>query len=205
MSSKLHLSAFPDRLKERRKSLGITQAELAAEVGTSVKTINSWETEVPKEGSGPKASNLISLCNALDCSFDFLFGGEKFPSSQHEAFFDSCGLSAAAYDKLKQYKRLSEKDHPIASGIGKQYLDLYSSFITDLSMSGFLDSFIGKYLRIRDKGLTVEEDKVFIDRKEALLFCQFELTREISGFVEKNFECFFSEDQEEGEGKNGID
>ena len=201
MSSKLHISAFPDRLKERRKILGITQAELAAEVGTSVKTINTWETEAPKEGSGPKASNIISLCKALDCSFDYLFGGEHFPSTQHEAFFESCGLSAAAFDRLKALKKLSEKDNPISSRIGKQYLVLYSAFISDLSMFGLLNGLVGKYLRIRDIGLNEAEEAVFNDQKEALLFCQFELTKAISGFVEQYFS---SEELEQGGNTNGI-
>ena len=61
---------FKDRLKQIRKMRGYTQKELAKLCGTSERVIQNYELGERKPGFDA----IISLCNALDISSDFLLG-----------------------------------------------------------------------------------------------------------------------------------
>ena len=58
-----------NRLKEHRSRSGLTQAELAALVGVSRKTINTVENEV----FTPSTTLALRLARALDTSVEVLF------------------------------------------------------------------------------------------------------------------------------------
>ena len=62
-----------NRLKEERERLALTQAELAARVGVSRKTINTVENRV----FTPSAMLAIKLAQALDLSVEQLFWIER--------------------------------------------------------------------------------------------------------------------------------
>lgn len=64
-----------DRIRERIKSLGITQTELATLVGVSKTTITFWLNGTNKL----KADNLLALAKALRCSARWLATGEGVP------------------------------------------------------------------------------------------------------------------------------
>jgi len=64
------LEGFSERLKRRRKALGLTQKQLADAVGISAKTIQKFEY-----GDIPKGPNLLRLSRALNCSIDWLLLG----------------------------------------------------------------------------------------------------------------------------------
>lgn len=187
MRRKLHLSSFPDRLKERRKSLGITQAELAAEVGTSVKTINSWESESPKEGSGPKASNIISLCNALDCSFDYLFGASESPTEQHCLALEELGLSYEAVDHLRDFALSKRSKIPAYSHDGKQLLDFYSLFLSDHGITNVISYYADKKRDIERGGPKETDIDTLYSEENIYDFMQFLLSREIIRFINDFF------------------
>lgn len=64
---------FGDRVRIMRKSLGLTQAELAKKVGTTKETITNYERgkrEAPFK-------NLIGLSQALNVTTDWLLGISK--------------------------------------------------------------------------------------------------------------------------------
>lgn len=58
-----------NRLKERRTELGLTQAELAEQVGVTRKTVNTVENGV----FTPSTTLAIKLAKALDLSVEALF------------------------------------------------------------------------------------------------------------------------------------
>ena len=66
-------------IQEQRTLKGMTQKELADEIGVSDKTISKWET-----GRGlPDISSLDALCHALDSNVNELLSGEKLPPDQY--------------------------------------------------------------------------------------------------------------------------
>ena len=64
---------------QRRKEAGMTQKELADEIGVSDKTISKWET-----GNGlPDITMLGALCKVLEINVNELLSGEKLPSETY--------------------------------------------------------------------------------------------------------------------------
>ncbi len=68
-----------DFIQELRKENGLTQKELASQIGISDKTISKWENG----NSVPDTSMLLSLCKALDISVNELLSGNKLPPEQY--------------------------------------------------------------------------------------------------------------------------
>ena len=62
-----------NRIKERRTELGLTQAELAEQVGVTRKTVNTVENGV----FTPSATLAIKLAEALNFSVEQLFWIER--------------------------------------------------------------------------------------------------------------------------------
>ena len=60
-------------LQQLRKSKGLTQKELAEQIGVSDKTISKWENG----NSFPDTSMLLPLCNVLDITVNELLTCEK--------------------------------------------------------------------------------------------------------------------------------
>lgn len=61
---------FKERLKERREQLGFSQSSLAERVCVTQQVIAAYEKGIRK----PNSDIVIELCNALDCSADYLLG-----------------------------------------------------------------------------------------------------------------------------------
>lgn len=64
-----------ERLKEMRERAQLSQADLAAVIGSSNYQISRYEAGV----IAPSAENLVALANALNCSTDFLLGRAEVP------------------------------------------------------------------------------------------------------------------------------
>lgn len=62
--------SFGWNLKTLRTQAGLTQEELAQKIGSSQKTISSWEVGRTE----PTMKDVVSICEALDCSMDKLTG-----------------------------------------------------------------------------------------------------------------------------------
>lgn len=60
------------RIKDLREAQGMTQVQLAAEMGSSQSTVAEWEREVYL----PKSRHLPRLAEVLQCSIDDLFEKE---------------------------------------------------------------------------------------------------------------------------------
>lgn len=61
-----------EKIKDRRITLNMTQKELADQVGTTVRTISSYEAA----GSKPRGLNLRKLCTVLNVSEAYLLNDE---------------------------------------------------------------------------------------------------------------------------------
>lgn len=68
------------RLKERRKKLGITIAQIHDETGISTGILSAWE----RGEKLPSAPSLIKLANILSCSVDWILFGETQESLKSE-------------------------------------------------------------------------------------------------------------------------
>lgn len=66
-------------IAEMRKEKGITQKQLADQLGISDKTISKWEC-----GNGmPEISMMVPLCNVLGMNVNELLSGEKLPAEDY--------------------------------------------------------------------------------------------------------------------------
>lgn len=63
---------FSQRLYELRKSLNISQKELAQRIGASQKAVDFWEKGINE----PKASFIIELAKTFGVTTDYLLGIE---------------------------------------------------------------------------------------------------------------------------------
>jgi putative transcriptional regulator len=67
------MPTHPNRVREYREDAGITQQELADDIGAGRVTVNRWE----QGHQEPSLHQAIQLCSALDTSLDDLFGDER--------------------------------------------------------------------------------------------------------------------------------
>jgi len=66
-------------IAERRKGLGLTQAQLAERIGVGDKAVSKWET-----GKGlPEISALLPLCAALGINVNELLSGETLEGKDY--------------------------------------------------------------------------------------------------------------------------
>ncbi len=61
------------RIRARRKELRISQATLSKQLGVSNAAISQWE----RGETEPRGQNLITLCNILGCSPEYLLQGKN--------------------------------------------------------------------------------------------------------------------------------
>ncbi len=102
IGSKLNISYFSEKLKNRRNELGLTQKSLSEKSTVSTKTINSWENMEGNSKYSPSVHNIISLCDTLDCDIEYLFSEQKIPHKETADIMKITGLSEKAAEKLKK-------------------------------------------------------------------------------------------------------
>lgn len=67
------INKFPERLKQRRKELGMCQAELSRRIFVTQSVVCGYESGKAL----PSISTLIIIADALDVSIDWLLGREE--------------------------------------------------------------------------------------------------------------------------------
>ena len=67
------MSTFGKKIKELRKTRGLTQPELAKELGVSNGMISNWENDVNEPG----LSHIKNIAIFFDVSADFIVGVNK--------------------------------------------------------------------------------------------------------------------------------
>ena len=115
---------FGEKVKELRTRKGLSQEDLAAMAGVTVRTVRNWETG----GKYPRSRELYAkLADALDCNEEYLRGeqelflmraGEEYGTRgqrQAQAFLDSTRAMFAGGD-------LSPEDIDM---IGKHFMEMF--------------------------------------------------------------------------------
>lgn len=97
-----------DRIRKRRKELGLTQTKIQQETG-----ISSGNLSLIENGKTlPSSSALFNLSNLLQCSIDYLLKGESLNSKNLDMhnFKDSNQLSDVDIDLLDLFHKLTPDD-----------------------------------------------------------------------------------------------
>ena len=67
------MNTIGSRIAQKRKAMGITQEELAQQLGVSSQAVSKWENDI----SCPDISLLPALAKALHCTTDALLSGKE--------------------------------------------------------------------------------------------------------------------------------
>ena len=73
-------ATFGDRVAAGREALGISQSELAKQLGIKLRTLQHWENDL----SEPRANKLMMLSGVLNLSLRWLLSGEGEGLSEPE-------------------------------------------------------------------------------------------------------------------------
>lgn len=79
------MQTIGDRIRNRRKELGLTQSSLGKRIGISAPAISQLEKG---ESKAPSSENLLALANALNCSPNWLQSGIDTPTSTASVEFE---------------------------------------------------------------------------------------------------------------------
>lgn len=98
-------SYIGERIRQRRKQIGLTQTELAKRLNPGID--NVMHTQVAKwEKQGTlEVDSLIRLCNALDCDMDYLLGSIDTPRRATYDVVQETGISCKAADVLRSINK----------------------------------------------------------------------------------------------------
>lgn len=102
---------FSKRLKETRKSIGMTQQELGDKIGVTKVSICCYE----KGTRTPTLDTLMDLADVLGVSFTYLLGNEEYVVAEGE---ESYGINLAS-DEINLIKAL------------RRYPDVYDKLLSD--------------------------------------------------------------------------
>ena len=108
-----------ERIKQLRKKKGVSQAELAEQIGVKTNTVSTWERGTRK----PDFEALNLLSNYFEVSFEYILGSSdkeeaRVVPTQDE--LDELALSALAdelYDNVKKYCMLSNKSQKMIDAL----------------------------------------------------------------------------------------
>jgi len=92
------MKKFGEKIKARRKELGLSQRKLAQMIGLTHGTISQWESDT----NSPKTENFMNLARALQYSIEELLADVDFESLDDETFM---AIVKASYPKLSDEKR----------------------------------------------------------------------------------------------------
>ena len=101
---------FGEVIRNARKSLGLTQRQLAQQIGVSNTSISNWE----KGLSRPDADMIQKLCQCLNLQPNYFYGTENAPAQAGKrtvtdddikfALFGGDGeITDAMYDEVKRF------------------------------------------------------------------------------------------------------
>lgn len=90
-------------IQARRKSIGITQSELAEKLYVTDRAVSKWENGI----CIPDASNIIQLCKLLDITINDLYSGEIVDMKDNEKLLEKNLLEMAKVNEEKDKQLLS--------------------------------------------------------------------------------------------------
>lgn len=92
-----------EKIKRRRKDLGLSQKELAATVGVSHVAISQWESDT----NAPKTENFMNLATALKMTIVELLSDVDLQVMDDETFESIVLLTYPRLDKDRRRKLIS--------------------------------------------------------------------------------------------------
>ncbi|HBR2765379.1 TPA: helix-turn-helix domain-containing protein [Klebsiella pneumoniae] len=95
------------RIKQRRKQIGLSQSDLSKSAGVSDSSVSLWESD----NTAPRGANLHKLATALQCSPTWiLFGDEDQAPGAPQQAGEQSNLSDDEIELLKLYRALPESE-----------------------------------------------------------------------------------------------
>lgn len=91
------------RIRLRRKTLGITQSELAEALGLTFQQVQKYERGVNRVS----ASVLVKIAKRLDCSVSFLLGEDG--GGEAEAISPAVMVTPGAVELLETYAKIGDR------------------------------------------------------------------------------------------------
>lgn len=123
--TKIKMNTIGDRIKARRKELGLTQTELAKKINGSSQVVSNWERGYSK----PSSDDIANLAEALEVSVDFLFNSKNKDSEVEKLKTKIKRYEDYLQESLEHWNSLGDKPvraEVIAAGIA-DFLDDESS------------------------------------------------------------------------------
>ena len=101
--------AFPERISDERKNVGLTQDELASQLGISRQSITLYE----KGARVPDIEVLRKFADFFDVTADYLLGLSDNRTAETAAIGDKLGLSDEAINRLTEAAEIGLNDEVI--------------------------------------------------------------------------------------------
>ena len=99
---KLNYKEIGAKIRRKRKSLNLTQLQLAEKIGVSNKTVSKWETGKTM----PDYSVVELLCQVLNISVSELIAGkEKEPDANKSSYEEDMVLLSYKIEQLENHKK----------------------------------------------------------------------------------------------------
>lgn len=155
------------RIKQLRKSSGLTQAELGNKLGVIKQTVSSWENDV----SSPNSDTLSSMARIFNVTVDYLLGNEKAGIDYANYQMDTSEFIGSFMDRLKEIlkeKGIPEKDFSAITGFHPDDADayLYGNRIPSIEdlikLSGSLHVSADYLLGINEEDPISDTDRYFL-------------------------------------------
>lgn len=99
-----------DRMKELRKSLGMSQRDLAGRLAVRQQTVAKWELG----GATPNPEMLSTIADVFGVSVDYLIGRDETRLSKNAlkfALFDGAPLDDAALEEVMRFAEFTKEKY----------------------------------------------------------------------------------------------
>ena len=126
---------------ERRKALGLTQAELARQLGVTDKSVSKWERGVCL----PDVSLYQPLCRILGITLNEFFAGGPIAPEDEPAKAEEAMLGIAK--DAKQKRQLSWK---MIAALGVACIALFAGFVAAAWRLGWFDRWSENYIQAKE-------------------------------------------------------
>ena len=192
---------FAGRLSNKINEMGLKQQELALTVfHDEIKESNNDPEVIAAcarkisgycHGVYPKYPWIYDkLCQALHCEIGYLFGEHECSTKDLQGVADYTGLSESAISILHDFNDIpGQGGGPFPPGYGKQFIDLYSSFISSAEIVGAMELYIGGLHKLQNMSEDEFDEKYleFESIEQARSFYLFQLQTSITNFLLDHF------------------
>lgn len=185
------------RLREQRLSKNLSFEDLAKEltrryeINISSDSLKFYEITSPTSNrrgktAGMRVEYLRCLANFYNVSSDYLLGltDTPTPDTNIRGVKEMTGLSESA---VKHLVMLNGSTNTLLDHVGAQFLDFYSSFITDASILGMLAYIPSQILDLEKNGISEDQENVFNSKDEAIRFYKYQMQVYIMQFIDNYF------------------